>query len=204
MEEEENSKLEIRNSKEVDGGSGGFVWGHCEIKMEGIRAPGSLNFEFSTNLELKKTKSARLVECVSAGGGPGGELARGTGGAVDAQEIGAPDGAGSRRPGKECGEGNEEGGGPAGGDGRGLGFEALAFPRKFFAPASAYAAEHKVEEGVEGINLDFEVALEIAKWIEEDFDDFLLEERAVTLSDGGPGAGVFALEEDAKVRGGAG
>jgi hypothetical protein len=170
----------------------------------GRRALRISDFEFSTNLELKKTKSTGVVKCVPAGGGPGGEFAQGTGGTVNAEEIGAPDGAGSRRLGEECGEGDEESGGPAGGIGGGLGFEAFAFPREFFSPASAYAAEHEVEEGVEGIDLDLEVALQVAEGIEEDLDDFLLEEWAVTPGDGGPWVGVFALEVDAKVRKGAG
>ena len=77
-------------------------------------------------------------------------------------------------------------------------------PGEFLAPAFAGAAEHEVEEGIERIDLDFEVTFEVAEGIEEDLDDLFLVEGAIAAGDGGPGAGVVALEEEAEVRGSAG
>lgn len=77
-------------------------------------------------------------------------------------------------------------------------------PCQLLAPAFDDTAEHEVEEGIERIHLDFEIAFKIAEWIDEDFHHFLLVQRTVTASDRGPGLGIFTFEADVEVAGGPG
>ena len=62
----------------------------------------------------------------------------------------------------------------------------VAAPGEVLRVSAAVSPEHDFEHGVERIDLDLEIAFEVADRIDKDLDDFLLIERRAALGERGP------------------